>query len=437
MIEVSYNIGEMCYYQNMRETLIQPGFKRIFRFYAWLRFASLLVIPLILAHPRFKVSVSSQDILYKAIIIFADIVILLIYLYSQKLESLLGQRKYYTIGLAIATIQLLVEGHLLSIFPSFWSPLPFLYILLILIAWQYSFKIVVYYTIGVTLVELVLIFTLPGTHTIPDQYASVENILSIGFMVNRAVTFLILGYVITILLDAQKKQSRILKEANRKLIHHAETLELLATTRERNRISRELHDTLAHTLSALAVQLEAITTIWDPIPEKARQILAQMRTTTRTGLDETRRVLRDLRVSTLEEMGLPLALESLAQDFASRNGLKLEINISDNIERLSPDIEQVYYRVAQEALTNIAKHAKATTLRVILEKKDRYLVLEICDNGKGFTMDIINPPQGLGLQGMRERAELIGATLNITGAPSTGTTVTLELEQDNDTRINM
>ena len=425
----------------MQEISIQPGFKRIFRFYAWLRFASLLVIPFIVAHPRFKISVSNQDLVLKSLIILTDIIILLIYLYSPSLEKHLGQRAYYTIGLAIATIQLLVEGHLLSIFPSFWSPLPFFYILLILIAWQYSFKIVVYYTIGITIVELILIFILPNLHaipeTLPERYASIENILSIGFMINRAVTFLILGYVITILIDAQRKQSQILKEANRKLIHHAETLEQLAATRERNRISRELHDTLAHTLSALAVQLEAITTIWDPIPEKARQMLEQMRSTTHTGLEETRRVLQDLRVSALEEMGLPLALQTLAEDVSDRNGLQLKAEISDKLDNISPDVEQVYYRVAQEALTNVAKHAEATQLKITLEKQDSKLVLAIHDNGKGFDINNITAQEGLGLQGMAERAEIIGAKLNVTSAPGTGTTVILEMEQDNDTRFDL
>ena len=160
----------------------------------------------------------------------------------------------------------------------------------------------------------------------------------------------------------------MLFRSNQKLVSHAETVEQLTLSRERLRLSRELHDTLAHTLSAMAVQLDALTTIWHSSPQRAEQMVEEMLQTTRTGLDETRRALSALRVSALEEMGLALALRVLAEDFSARNALQLEFNCPDLLRALSPDVEQSLYRIAQEALENIARHAKATQVKLHVEQ---------------------------------------------------------------------
>ena len=143
------------------------------------------------------------------------------------------------------------------------------------------------------------------------------------------------------------------------------------------------------------------------MPEKARTFLENMLATAQSGLDETRRALRSLRASPLEELGLAGAIRSLAEDFASRHRLSLELEIPEHPDDLTPEVEQCFYRVAQEALENTARHAGADHLSVKLIEEHGILELTIVDNGVGFNLAEISDDQRMGLQGMRERAELI------------------------------
>jgi signal transduction histidine kinase len=251
-------------------------------------------------------------------------------------------------------------------------------------------------------------------------------------MINRTIAFLVLGYVITWLMKAQRLQRQTLSEANQKLVRHAATLEHLTISRERVRISRELHDTLAHTLSALAVQIEAVLTVWESIPEKAQQMLEQMHATMLSGLDETRRSLSELRSSPLEDMGLALSVCTLAEDFATRYSLSLQLDIPDNIDDLPPEVELTFYRIAQEALENVGRHASARKLTLKVTQNTKGLTLIVADDGLGFDMD--SPSEDgeyqFGLDGMYERAELIGGDLTVDSHPGKGTTIKLVWENE-------
>ena len=258
---------------------------------------------------------------------------------------------------------------------------------------------------------------------ISDQMIVYINLLA------RTIAFLIIGFIITRLMTAQRVQRKALADANRKLVQYASTVEQLTISRERNRLSRELHDTLAHTLSALAVQVDAVMAVWEPIPDKAREMLEGMLDNTRRGLDETRRALRDLRAAPLEDMGLALAVRALAEDFAARHELSLQLDVPEDIDSLPPEIEHGYYRVAQEALENIAQHAGAQHVKVMLSCNNGDLYLEVTDDGKGFDADLSGAEQGFGLQGMRERAELIGADLEVKNSLDGGTIVQLSMEK--------
>jgi signal transduction histidine kinase len=250
----------------------------------------------------------------------------------------------------------------------------------------------------------------------------------VNLLVIRSFLFLLIGYIVSSLVDAQRRQRQELAEANKKLIRYAVTLEQLTVSRERNRLARELHDTLAHTLSGLAVQLEAIATIWSSIPPKAHDMLDRALDATRAGLDETRRTLQDLRAAPLEDLGLPLAIRSLANNFAARGGLSLDMDVSSQIPNLPPEVEQAYYRVAQEALDNVTRHANAQRVTVSLGQIGGQLVLEISDDGGGFAEETVEPDEQLGLLGMRERAALIGGTLEVESRSGRGTTVCLRSE---------
>jgi signal transduction histidine kinase len=240
------------------------------------------------------------------------------------------------------------------------------------------------------------------------------------------------------LVDRQRQQSAALTEANLKLVQYAATSEQLAASHERNRLARELHDTLAHSLSGVAVQLQAVQALWELNPSQARQNLDRALQATESGLTEARRALQALRASPLEDLGLTLAVSDLAKSTAARANLRLDLTIQNRLEKLALPVEQCIYRVAQESLTNVARHAEATWLRVSLGHEAGTLALTISDDGRGFDPAAVNGAH-YGLRGLRERAELIGATLQVTSAYQTGTTVRLLVtnEEAYDSRGNL
>jgi signal transduction histidine kinase len=222
-----------------------------------------------------------------------------------------------------------------------------------------------------------------------------------------------------------------------RLAHYSATLEQLAISRERNRLARELHDTLAHTLSSLAVQLEAVRSLWERDPAGARALLDTSLAATRGGLGEARRALQALRAAPLEDLGLPLALRRLAEAAAERAGIALDLRLPERDPELPPDVEQCVYRVAQEALENVVRHAQASQVAVHLEQDGRQVTLLVRDDGQGFDSAQLNGDQRFGLQGMHERARLVGGQLELTSRPGGCTTLRLVVGGGDDSRADM
>lgn len=422
----------------MKSATVEPGLLRVFRWYAGLRFALYLVVGLrFLLSPNFSQRIEFDPTPYLGLTLLG-MALLLVYLSVPWMQQRMGSL-YLPVGIILAASSLILERVFTPV-PTiwFWQPDPFFYVLLILVAWQYNFREVLLFTLGTTGLEIVLNLLLPQ-QTLPlNQMVGISSqMIAIGSLVLRTFSFLIIGFVITRLVSAQRRQRKALAEANIKLVQNAAMLEQLTISRERNRLSRELHDTLAHTLSALVVQIDAVIAVWEPIPDRAHEMLEGMLDTTRKGLEETRRSLRALRAAPLEDMGLALALGSLAKDFAARNGLSLDLEVSEEINNLPPEIEHGFYRVAQEALENIIQHAGAKQVRVALVEKNDRLTLTITDNGRGFDTKTEATEHQLGLQGMYERAELIGAELVVSSEAEEGTLVRLSKENGGGTRINL
>lgn len=193
---------------------------------------------------------------------------------------------------------------------------------------------------------------------------------------------------------------------------------------ERRRLARELHDTLAHSLSAVAVQLEGVKSLWSDDPDRAEEMLDRSLESARSGLTEARRSIQALRASPLEEGGLRLALEDYIDDLAAGSHLAVELDVDDP-GRFDPNLEHNVFRIATEAVTNAVRHADADRIRVWMRSTDDQLSLAVQDNGSGFEPSIANG--GHGLAGMRERAELIGGTLEIQSAPDEGSMVLLRV----------
>jgi two-component system, NarL family, sensor histidine kinase UhpB len=193
---------------------------------------------------------------------------------------------------------------------------------------------------------------------------------------------------------------------------------LLAQEAERRRIAQELHDEVGQSMTAILLALERTA---DEADEPLRGELRQMQEITRGSLDEVRRLVRRLRPGVLEDLGLISALTSLTTEFATHVGLRVVRRFDTGLPVLDHQTELVLYRVAQEALTNAARHAEAGRAEVGLRHTDEAVVLTVTDDGRGTG----RAPEGAGMRGMRERALLIGATLDITSRPQAGTQVRL------------
>lgn len=374
-----------------------------------------------------------------------DALLLLGYLSWPKLQRWLG-RWYLSIGILIATVGPMLVQHLTRISTdnaglwdvvSTWQQLPFLLIPLVVTAWQYKFRVVLLYCIASGAFDLLLMRSMIslGSMWVLAAPESVQAMVFLGIggvIINRIVIFIIVGFMITRLVKTQREQREALLESNVKLTHYAMTLEQLATSRERNRLARELHDTLAHTLSALAVQLGAVDALWDDTPDEAHALLDQALAATRDGLTETRRALHDLRASPLEDLGIALALRALAESVASRNGLVAEIHVPEQLETFPPAVEQCIYRVAQEALENVSRHAAAKRAVLHLAADANRVTLTVSDDGQGFDPEAVDLEQRLGLRGMRERAEMVGGTLAVESSVGKGTTVSLTILNQSD-----
>jgi signal transduction histidine kinase len=245
---------------------------------------------------------------------------------------------------------------------------------------------------------------------------------------SRLALIVLVGFVIMRFVEAQHGERRALEAANRQLAARAATAEQLAESRERNRLARELHDTLAHSLTGLNLQLQAVETLLDHDPAAARVQLAEAEGTVRSGIQESRRAILALRATPLQDLGLAEALRQLARKYADRTGVALTCDVVDP-GVLDPLTEQAIYRVAEAALDNVEQHAAAAELVVKLSRQNLSggLILEIADNGLGFDPRQV-PPDRLGLHGMAERAALIGSRLDVESSPGNGTRVTLSFD---------
>jgi len=235
----------------------------------------------------------------------------------------------------------------------------------------------------------------------------------------------LLGWVVMRLVTALQSEHQSLTDANRQLTQRAATIEQLAESRERNRLARELHDTLAHSLTGVSVQLQALDTLMQHDPATAESQLKETQATVRTGIQESRRAIEALRATPLEDLGLSEALRQLCRKQAERTGIVFSCKIED-VQALDPLTEQAVYRVAEAALTNVVQHAAASEVFVRLVAKPS-LRLEIQDDGVGFDPGAI-PSNRYGLTGMAERAELVGARLTVESEPGRGTKVWMEIE---------
>ena len=198
---------------------------------------------------------------------------------------------------------------------------------------------------------------------------------------------------------------------------------LKAQDDERRRIACELHDEVGQALSALKLEL---TTVGQSLPQ---DVLKDARAIADRTLQAVRELAQGLHPSMLEDIGLPETADWYVRAFSRRTGIASQLAVQHLDARLAPEVERCTYRVIQEAMTNVARHAGATSCRVEIARRSASLCVTVEDNGRGFRPWATSAPdaRGLGLVGMRERVTRLGGHLHVDSAPGSGTRLTIEL----------
>ena len=409
---------------------IEPGLVRAFRYFTFIAlcYFTVLILYTVVETGQGLASVQIQWYLN-----FASNLALLIYLSLPEVGRRLG-RLYLPIALCLAAgVPVLSNlvflapkvGNVQLVVDPTWLIFPNLLVTVVLIAWQYSFIAVLIFTVCAAIVELGMVYPLVGR-------IDIQTLPVLALPLVRAFAFGIVGQIVSRMVAIQRVQRRGLMRANLRLSQHAATLEQLTLSRERNRLARELHDTLAHTLSGQAVNLEAIKLMMKPDQTEVTAMLDQALKSTREGLTEVRRAVKDLRTQPVEDLGLALAIRNLALETAARADFILNLEIAEKLPRLTTEEEHTIYRIAQESFANVVKHAAARHVMLHLGVDQGLLCLTITDDGVGVDLDQVDHRNSHGLFGMEERAMMVNGKLAITSHPGQGMVVHFSLEAADD-----
>jgi signal transduction histidine kinase len=303
---------------------------------------------------------------------------------------------------------------------------------LIMVAWAYPRSVLTLYCVGLALFDLLMTMLF-------IRIDVTVFLLAFALIIFRTLLYAVIGIMINQLVNIQLEQQRRLVEANAKLEEYAVIREQLATSNERNRIARELHDTLAHTLSAATVQLEAVNIIWDQQPQKAHQMVTKSAAMMREGLAETRRALHALRAGSLDNENLLNAITVLAESLMTRYTVSIEVQASTPITLHNATVVHSLYRIVQEALFNAVRHAQAEKIRVTLDSSATQLTITVADNGIGFDPATASANGHYGLRGMQERAQQINADFQVISRIGAGTTMMIRVlgNGNDDTNSNL
>ncbi|MDE3113099.1 MAG: sensor histidine kinase [Chloroflexota bacterium] len=249
-------------------------------------------------------------------------------------------------------------------------------------------------------------------------------------IVLRVATFAVVGLLGGYLAREQQREIALRVE------HEGRQSDLLARAisaqeGERNRIARELHDGPVQALSAISMQLGLVEEMTPAELAQSRPLVVDGRAALRRTLREVRRITQDLRPSALDDLGLVTAVHDFATRRCDAAGIRLRWEVSGPSRRLAPPVETAVFRILQEGVTNVVRHAHARSARVSIAFVDGHLRAEVEDDGVGFDPDEVvhraRDGGGVGLAGMRERASLLGGTFRVDPAPSGGTHLRAEI----------
>jgi len=301
---------------------------------------------------------------------------------------------------------------------------PFLYVILVTrscLIFRFNGRLLVT-IISFILFVFTLIYRAPKFPTTPQEqerfwFFNFSLILLFGL----SLVFVLL-LMNTVISERQSREE--LAIANEKLLEYAHRIENQATLEERNRIAREIHDSLGHSLTALNLQLETALKLFQSNPSKSQTFLARAKELGSKALQDVRHSVSAMRSHPLQGQSLEQAISILAEDFYRSKGVQpiFEINFD---YPLPTEIKTAIYRIIQESLTNISKYAAATEIKLQLTTTINSLRLRIQDNGRGF--DLEQNTTGFGLHSMRDRTLGVGGQFNINSAPGCGCEITVDI----------
>ncbi|HEV2581496.1 MAG TPA: sensor histidine kinase, partial [Ktedonobacteraceae bacterium] len=284
-----------------------------------------------------------------------------------------------------------------------------------------------------------------GILTLPFTSGNLAALLGIGLSVFSMTVFSMwMQHIITErfernqLFEQLAQANAELEEAHRRLEESAAQEQELAVLRERTRLAREMHDTLGHALVLISIKLEAAQRLRERDPERCDRELESTKEIARSTMNDLRASIANLRSPALEREPACRAISRYAREMAARTGLRIEYDLHPDIDELPQEVEETLWKVGQEALTNIEKHAHAQHVLLHISRQDRHVALRITDDGIGLPAHLLEQhtggdytcvsPQGhFGLSGMAERVDHAGGHIAIRPGKLGGTSVEVEL----------
>ncbi len=275
----------------------------------------------------------------------------------------------------------------------------------------------------------ILVFCLFSAGTMQAVYPGTEGL---GFAITYIAGTLLMVFLIA--MTRRADQARLesqallveLKDANQKLQEYAVKVERLAAAEERNRLARELHDSVSQTIFSLTLTAQAARILVDRDPGRIPQLLDHLQSLSQNALAEMRSLIEHLRPPPLQERGLIPALRSHIEERKSRDGLSVTLQ-ADIQTQLPEAIEEGLFRIVQEALNNIVKHARTDSAAVTVKESDGSISLLVEDHGAGFDLAAARNARGhIGLSSMEERVKALGGSMKVDSAPGAGTRIIIE-----------
>ncbi|MBC8059721.1 MAG: sensor histidine kinase [Clostridiaceae bacterium] len=319
------------------------------------------------------------------------------------------------------------------------------------------FIFIAYNWLGDYLIAYLILAAIDGNILFKNPFKSIFNVAllieAIYFSINKNLEFKFInvGLVIIIIvilyfikdendrkLQAQDLYDKLriseekLKNANRDLELYASSIEEITLLRERNRMSREIHDSVGHALSTITIQLGAIEKTLGKNDDLSKELTKNLRKFTQESLKEVRQAVREIKPKDFEEYEGILILEELINNFKKLAGIDVRLCFTKEKWSLNPDQAFVIYRVTQEFLVNSVRHGKATSIQIMMVFKDSKLAVTFKDNGLGANTLI----EGIGLKSMRQRVTEIGGTFEYVTKFQQGFLVKLELDKNEKLKVH-